>query len=231
MPIRPAFSLVELLVVVAIIGALLALLLPAAQTARAAARRTECANNLKQIGHAFHLFLEINEGRFPRSSHSAFANREFAWGQRIAPFLDPKVQPGFGKLPASMTAGVYRCVSDVRVETDRWSYGKSVWFELTAAETGDVVGEAQGPTYTRLRCIPSTSRTVLVGELESNSSADHIMAHFWKAGAAPEVAAGRHEGVSNFLWVDSHVSAHPFDGTFNLTERLDRWDPASAAAP
>ncbi|HEV8004005.1 MAG TPA: DUF1559 domain-containing protein [Planctomycetaceae bacterium] len=106
---RNAFTLIELLVVIAIIAVLIALLLPAVQAAREAARRTQCRNNLKQIGLAMHNYHDIhknfpaafnlglgpvwqaifglaNNGAVTKDCHDD--NNSHLWGEKLLPFLE-----------------------------------------------------------------------------------------------------------------------------------------------
>jgi len=96
------FTLVELLVVIAIIGVLVALLLPAVQSARESARRMQCTNNVRQIGLALHNFHDVNlvlppggvaTATGPTVAHTKFSiptNVIHGWGVFIYPYMEQK---------------------------------------------------------------------------------------------------------------------------------------------
>ena len=82
---RRGFTLIELLVVIAIIAVLIGLLLPAVQSAREAARRAQCVNNLKQIGLAFHNYISVNDSVPPASVP---IRQSFSYLARLLPYLE-----------------------------------------------------------------------------------------------------------------------------------------------
>jgi len=87
------FTLVELLVVIAIIGVLVALLLPAVQAAREAARRSQCSNNLKQIGIGFQAFHSAHGHFAPGWTEDNRDDREdrgpnLSWGFHLLPYIE-----------------------------------------------------------------------------------------------------------------------------------------------
>jgi prepilin-type N-terminal cleavage/methylation domain-containing protein/prepilin-type processing-associated H-X9-DG protein len=81
------FTLVELLVVIAIIGMLVALLLPAVQAAREAARRSQCSNNMKQLGIAVQNYADVNRSALPASGYSCCWG---TWLVGLMPYIEQK---------------------------------------------------------------------------------------------------------------------------------------------
>ncbi|MDY3552714.1 DUF1559 domain-containing protein [Gemmata sp. JC717] len=132
---RPGFSLVELLVALAVIAVLIGLLLPAVQKARGAAARAKCQNNLKQIGSALHQYHDT-ERRFPTglSGATGGSNRPYlGWLARTLPWLeqgplweqverafatDPDPAKFYGHLPHAQLSATpvrhFACPSDPR---------------------------------------------------------------------------------------------------------------------
>lgn len=117
------FTLVELLVVIAIIGVLVALLLPAVQAAREAARRSQCQNNLKQMGLAVQNYADVNRALPPTLCISPGDFGQWSPQARILPFLEQanlqnlidftrpyQVQPAVPKT----RVGIYLCPSELQ---------------------------------------------------------------------------------------------------------------------
>ncbi len=123
------FTLVELLVVIAIIGVLVALLLPAVQSAREAARRSACQNNFKQLGLALAMY-ENNKGEYPPGAVWTGGPRNWRGSMliRLLPYVeqqavydmfdfttptDEQLVPGSTQQIGELPLSVYQCPSDV----------------------------------------------------------------------------------------------------------------------
>lgn len=128
---RTGFTLIELLVVIAIIAILIALLLPAVQQAREAARRTQCRNNLKQIGLAVHNYHDVY-GMIPpgwigvdlmSGEPQVEGANGWSWASKLLPYLDQMplynqinfrltVQDPLNQTPRLSPLSVFICPSD-----------------------------------------------------------------------------------------------------------------------
>jgi len=184
------FTLVELLVVIAVIGILLALLLPAVQQARESGRRIHCTNNMRQLGIALYLHHDTFQ-RFP-PAHNLSADRHFgkptppdkiedywSWTMRIAPFIEGR--------------NLY----------DQADLEISPWWQ-TLADGQDIVGQAS-PTF---KC-PSDPRNGLTTEHMGHTVA--LTSYLGVSGKNQFVEAG---GQNGMIYVNSSVRlADVTDGT------------------
>jgi prepilin-type N-terminal cleavage/methylation domain-containing protein len=151
-PLRTAFTLVELLVVIAVIGLLIALLLPAVQAAREAARRAKCSNNLKQIGLAIAAFEDTYKRLPPGAVWSSSGTKKGSMHVYLLPYLeqsslynafdlnltsiDGSTFPGTTNVIASTVLPTLRCPTDSHPD---------LYYDLLASHN---YAASRGPTAT-----------------------------------------------------------------------------------
>lgn len=188
---KRGFTLIEVLVVMAIAGILVALLLPSIQAAREGGRRIQCANNLRQMGIAFYLLFGDTEERFPP---------ELRWQKYINKYID---DPNVWNCPNQPGVGYS--------ETIRLPFAYN-WALATA------MSQNAGPNLPMIIFVPGylkqvkkQSETVLLSDSSGGPGVNFNMIGR-KASVGPGVSPSkRHSGGDNFIFVDGHGKWYLYD--------------------
>jgi len=198
--------LVELLVVIAIIGILIALLMPAVQAAREAGRRTQCRDNLHNIGIALHLYHDI-QGTFPAGFETpinGFWKPSWSWSALVLPYLEQNslhsdlgVTTGalFPLNPTRLTQmelSIFECPSDsdpTSLNHRKRNHGKSNYHGVLGnfsqyTASANVLRHQNGTFYADStvsmgKIIDGTSNTLVVGEIKLVTTSSGKKAALW----------------------------------------------------
>lgn len=222
---RRGFTLLELLVVIGILGVLMALLFPAVQSVREAARSAQCTNNLKNIGIALANYHSVRRC-FPAGSE-ALAGTQQAWSSRLLPFVEYDLlasqinyslawnAPGANQAAANQDLSIYICPSSVVPYAGKQDYGGIQGTSLLPLTVGlgptqafgcgilIVTSAQQSGGISAAKITDGLSATLCVGESSDRQD-----------GVAGQWACGRNCFAQNDRWVnmddlDSLHSNHP----------------------
>lgn len=209
---RRAFTLVELLVVIAVLGILAAILIPVVARVRASARSTHCVSNLQQLGRAFTLHAEDHRGCLP--APVAATGEIVPWYAAIQPYTGSPWTGDFAQLAAVFSCPTWSDL-DARVPApDDIGYAMSAVLGATYAPTRPVA----------LSSITEPSRTVLVLELSGSDSIVFPRADdpsgfaAWYCSHHDGQGCDRHGGGANYLFADGHVAYHTPQSAATLLE-------------
>lgn len=232
--VRRAFTLIELLVVIAIIALLVAVLLPALGRAREQGKAAVCLGNMRSLGLAVQLYLQVHGERFPPVGlqHGGQSDPTRTW---VHVMLTEYGRQGGDTAVVNGQTEVVRQVQDVRrCPTDRsphWSAprivgGQREFRQTSYATNYYLVGTAaqlgREHNYERLDRVPRAASTIYWAELAESgayATADHVHPETWFAGdprreAAEEVAIERHNRRANYAFVDGHAEPFTFERTY-----------------
>jgi prepilin-type N-terminal cleavage/methylation domain-containing protein/prepilin-type processing-associated H-X9-DG protein len=208
---REGFTLIELLVVIAIIAILAAILFPVFAKARDRARATTCLNNLKQLGTAFQLYLDDNDGAYPNAGVAGQPKNQGVWVYSPGHFqIDVRQGTLF---PLVKTEQAYKCPSDDFPGQTRdnsptkLSYSMNDEFFTYGSTLHDYANGSRPQAD-----VANPAETILLMEESEASVGDGGIndGTFWPRGRG-DIAAIRHNSGGNWLLADTHAKWYKSD--------------------